>query len=103
MLVVVDEYTRECLAIEVGRRMEAVDVVKVLSKVILERGVPQHIRSDNGPEFIAREVREYLRKIGAETLYIEPGSPWENAYSETFNGRFGDELLKREMFTSLLE
>src|SRR6185295_3645549 len=60
-------------------------------------------RSDSGPEFIAREVREYLRKIGAETLYIEPGSPWENAYSETFNGRFGDELLKREMFTSLLE
>lgn len=103
LLVVVDEYTRECLAIEVSRRMEAVDVVKVLARLMGQRGAPKHMRSDNGPEFIAREVREYLRKIGAETLYIEPGSPWENAYSETFNSRIGDELLKREMFTSLVE
>jgi len=103
MLPIVDEYTRECLAIKVERRMEAEDVVDALKEVIKERGVPEYIRSDNGPEFIAGAVRKYLASIGAKTLYIEPGSPWENAYSETFNSRFGDELLKREVFTSLTE
>ena len=103
LLPVVDEYTRECLTIEVARSIEAVDVVKALTRLIAVRGVPENIRSDNGPEFIAEAVREYLKKIGAQTLFIAPGSPWENAYSETFNSRLGDELLKREVFTSLTE
>jgi transposase InsO family protein len=103
LLPIVDEYTRESLVIEVARRMEAVDVVGVLAALIAVRGAPGFIRSDNGPEFIAEAVREYLAKIGAETLFIAPGSPWENAYSETFNSRLGDELLKREVFTSLTE
>src|ERR1035437_1420089 len=83
--------------------MEAVDVVRVLAALIAVRGAPCFIRSDNGPEFIAAAVRAYLEKIGAQTLFIAPGSPWENAYSETFNSRLGDELLKREVFTSLTE
>lgn len=103
ILGVVDEYTRECLALEVERCMEAVDVIEVLRKIIAERGAPENIRSDNGGEFIAQAVREYLRSSGAQTLYIEPGAPWENAYSETFNSRFGDEVLKREVFDTLLE
>lgn len=103
MLPIVDEYTRECLTLKVARRMEAADVVDALKEVIQVRGLPEYIRSDNGPEFIAAAVRKYLERIGAKTLFIAPGSPWENAYSETFNSRFGDELLKREVFTSLLE
>jgi putative transposase len=103
ILVVVDEYTRECLALEVERCMEAVDVIEVLRKIIAMRGAPENIRSDNGGEFIAEAVREYLERSGAQTLYIEPGAPWENAYSETFNSRFGDEVLKREVFDTLLE
>ena len=100
MLPIVDEYTRECLRIEVGRHMRAEDVVEALQKLFQERGTPEHIRSDNGPEFIAAAVKEWLRVNGVETLYIEPGSPWENAYSETFNSRFEDELLDREQFDS---
>ncbi len=103
ILAVVDEYTRECLALEVERSIEAVDVVEVLRKVIAVRGAPENIRSDNGGEFIAQVVRDYLQVSGAQTLYIEPGAPWENAYCETFNSRFGDEVLKREVFDTLLE
>jgi transposase InsO family protein len=103
MLAIMDEYTRECLSIEAERSIAARDVVKVLAKLFEERGEPAFIRSDNGPEFVAKVVKQWLEASGAETLYIEPGSPWENAYSETFIGRFGDELLKREVFAGLLE
>jgi transposase InsO family protein len=103
ILAVVDEYTRECLALEVERCMEAADVVGVLQRIIAVRGVPENIRSDNGGEFIAEAARSYLKHSGANTLYIEPGAPWENAYSETFNSRFRDAVLNREMFDTLLE
>jgi len=103
MLAIVDEYTRECLSIEAERTITAREVVKVLAKLFEKRGEPAFIRSDNGPEFVAKVVKHWLEASGVETLYIEPGSPWENAYSETFIGRFGDELLKREVFASLLE
>lgn len=103
ILAVVDEYTRECLALEVERCIEAGDVVEVLRRLIAVRGAPENIRSDNGGEFIAGAVRNYLQQSGANTLYVEPGAPWENAYSETFNSRFGDEVLKREIFDTLLE
>ena len=102
-LPIVDEYTRECLRLEVERSIEAVDVVKVLEGLVAERGAPEFIRSDNGPEFVAEAVRTYLAKRGGQTAFIAPGAPWENAYSETFNSRLGDELLKREVFTSLRE
>src|SRR5215212_4532415 len=103
MLAIVDEYTRECLSIEAERTITARAVVKVLAKLFEKRGEPAFIRSDNGPEFVAKVVKHWLEASGVETLYIEAGSPWENAYSETFIGRFGDELLKREVFASLLE
>jgi len=103
MLPVVDEYTRECLHLEVQRSITKEDVVAILAKLFLERGEPKFIRSDNGPEFIAKAVKGWLEDAGVKTLYIEPGSPWENAYSETFNSRFRDELLDREEFSSLLE
>lgn len=103
VLPVVDEYTRECLALVVGRSLTAADVVKTLAKVVGERGVPAYLRSDNGPEFIASAVRGWLAKAGVATLFIEPGSPWENAYSESFNSRLRDELLNREVFGSLAE
>jgi len=103
MLPVVDEYTRECLEIEVSRSLTAEDVVGVLGQLFTGRGEPEYIRSDNGPEFIAEVVKQWLQESGVKTLYIEPGSPWENAYSESFNSRFRDELLDRELFTSVLE
>jgi putative transposase len=103
MMPIVDEYTRECLSVEVERSITAEDVVGRLEALFGERGEPAFIRSDNGPEFVAEAVKRWLSLCGVETLYIEPGSPWENAYSETFISRFGDELLKREVFTSLLE
>ena len=103
LMPIVDEYTRECLAIEVERSITAEDVVATLARLFEERGEPSYIRSDNGPEFVAAAVKRWLEACGVETLYIEPGSPWENAYGESFNGRFGDELLKREEFTSPLE
>jgi transposase InsO family protein len=103
MLPVVDEYTRECLTVEVERRFTAQDVVRTLARLFKERGAPQFIRSDNGPEFVATAVKEWLAASGVSTLYIEPGSPWENAYVESFNSRFRDELLDREVFTSLIE
>ncbi len=103
MLPVVDEYTRECLTVEVARHFTARDVIRTLAWLFKERGAPQFIRSDNGPEFIATAVKEWLAAAGVATLYIEPGSPWENAYAESFNSRFRDELLNRELFTSLAE
>lgn len=103
VLPIVDEYTRECLAIEAERSMTAGDVVSTLESLFEVRGVPEHIRSDNGPEFIAEAVKGWLARRGSKTLYIEPGSPWENAYSETFNSRLRDELLDREVFATLRE
>jgi len=103
MLNVVDEFTRECLAIRVSRKLGSVDVVDVLSDLFILRGVPEHIRSDNGPEFVAKIVREWIAAVGAKTAYIEPGSPWENGYCESFNGKLRDELLNGEVFYALAE
>ena len=103
MMPVVDEYSRECLSIEVERSITAEDVVETLSSLFDRRGEPDFIRSDNGPEFIAKAIKRWLEASGVKTLYIEPGSPWENAYSETFISRFSDELLKREVFADLFE
>ncbi len=103
ILTIVDEYTRECLAIEVERRMRSIDVLQVLSRLFVERGAPAHIRSDNGPELTAALLREWLTKLDVQTLFIEPGSPWENGYVESFNGKFRDELLDREIFYTLKE
>ncbi len=103
LLTVIDEYARECLAIRAGRSIRSSDVIETLAGLMTDRGVPEHIRSDNGPEFTAKAVREWLGKVGARTLYIEPGSPWENGYVESFNGKLRDELLNREVFHTLLE
>ena len=103
LLTVIDEYTRECLAIRAERSIKSVDVIETLAGLMLRRGVPEHIRSDNGPEFTARAVRAWLGRVGAKTLYIEPGSPWENGYVESFNGKLRDELLDREIFYALRE
>ena len=100
-LSLVDEHTRECLLLEVDRSITAADVVRWISEVMLIRGVPGHIRSDNGPEFIARAIREFLSAAGVETLYVEPGSPWENGYAESFHSRLRDELLDAEVFDGL--
>ena len=103
MLNVVDEFTHECLAIRVARRLKAIDVIDVLSDLFIVRGVPGHIRSDNGPEFIAKAVQDWIGAVGAKTAYIAPGSPWENGYIESFNARLRDELLNGEIFYSLKE
>jgi len=103
MLNIIDEYTRECLAIRIGRKMTANDVIDTLADVFIKRGTPQFIRSDNGPEFVARLVREALEHLGVQTAYIEPGSPWENGYIESFNGKLRDELLNGEVFDTLVE
>ena len=103
MLNVVDEFTRECLAIRVARKLKAVDVIDVLSDLFILRGVPGHVRSDNGPEFIAQAVQDWIKAVGARTAYIAPGSPWENGYVESFNARLRDELLDAEIFYSLRE
>lgn len=102
-LTMVDEYTRECLALEVERSIKATDVVDVLAGLFRERGVPGHIRSDNGSEFIAGAIREWLGWSGVGTLYVEPGAPWENGYAESFQGRLRDELLNVEEFESVRE
>jgi transposase InsO family protein len=103
-LPICDEFSRELVALEVERRMEARDVIRVLDAAVLQRGrAPEFIRSDNGPEFIALAVQDWIKRRGFQTLYIEPGSPWQNAYSESFNSRFRDEFLNREAFASLLE
>jgi putative transposase len=103
MLNIIDEFTRECLTIRVSRKLKAVDVIDVLSDLFILRGVPGHIRSDNGPEFVAQAVRAWISAVGAKTAYIEPGSPWENGYCESFNSKLRDELLKGEIFYTLKE
>ncbi|MDD5089183.1 MAG: IS3 family transposase [bacterium] len=103
LLTLIDEYTRECLAIRVARRLGRQEVIETLTDVMLVRGIPEYLRSDNGPEFVARELRKWLGRLGAGTLYIEPGSPWENGYCESFNGKLRDECLNGEIFYSLKE
>ncbi len=106
MLSVIDEFTHECLAIRVDRRLRAIDVIDVLSDLFILRGVPGHIRSGNGPEFVAKAVRDWIGAVGAvgaQTAYIEKGSPWENGYVESFHARLRDELLEGEIFYSLRE
>ena len=103
MLTVIDEYTRECLAIRTARRIRSDDVIHTLTELFVINGAPEHIRSDNGPEFTARVVRGWLERVGVKTLFIEPGSPWENGYNESFNGKLRDELLNGEIFYSLKE
>jgi putative transposase len=103
LLTIVDEFTRECLAIVVGRKLTADDVLGTLAELFITRGCPTHLRSDNGPEFCAKAVREWLAWLDVRTLCIEPGSPWENGYSESFNGKLRDELLDREICSTLRE
>ena len=103
ILTMVDEYTRECLCLHMDRSITAEDVIGLLAGIMIERGVPAYIRSDNGPEFTAQAVREWLGRIGVKTLFIEPGSPWENGYVESFNGKLRDELLNGEIFYTLKE
>jgi transposase InsO family protein len=103
ILAVLDEYTRESLAIHVKRKLNSEDVLHVLGKLFLWHGPPQHIRSDNGPEFVAKAVCDWLARMDVKTLFIAPGSPWENGYCESFNGKLRDELLNREIFYSLKE
>jgi len=103
MLTIIDEYTRECLAIDVARSLKSDDVLEQLAWLFTTRGVPEHIRSDNGSEFTAQVVRDWLKAVGVKTLFIEPGSPWENGYCESFNGKLRDEHLAREIFYTLKE
>jgi putative transposase len=103
MLTVIDEFTRRCLAIVVARRLRSDDVLHCLTDLMSWHGPPEHIRSDNGPEFVARNVRTLLTRLGVKTLYIEPGSPWENGYCESFNSKLRDELLEGEQFSTLYE
>jgi len=103
LLTLIDEDTRECLAIRVARRQNSVTVIETLSDVMLRRGIPEYLRSDNGQEMVSRLVREWLPAVGAKTLYIEPGRPWENGYCESFNGKLRDELLNGEIFYSMRE
>ena len=103
MLAVIDEYSRECLAIVVARRLRSDDVMVCLADLFVQHGVPDHIRSDNGPEFVAKAVRGWLDRLDVKPLYIEPGSSWENGYCESFNGKLRDEFLAREIFSTLKE
>jgi putative transposase len=103
MLTVIDEYTRECMAIHVRRKLNSQDVLYVLSKLFLQHAPPQHIRSDNGPEFVAKAVRHWLGRLQVKPAFITPGSPWENGYNESFNGKLRDECLNMEIFTTLRE
>ena len=103
LLTVLDEYTRECLAIKVGRHIRADDVLQCLTDLFVAHGVPAHLRADNGPEFTNRAVRTWLGRVGTRPLFIEPGSPWENGYIESFNGKLRDELLDGEIFYTLWE
>jgi putative transposase len=103
MLNLIDEFTHECLAIRVDRKLKSTDVIDLLSDQFILRGVPEHIRSDNGPEFVAKAVQDWVRAVGTKTAYIERGSPWENGFIESFNARLRDELLDGEIFYSLAE
>jgi len=103
ILNIIDEFTRKNLSCKVDRRIRSQDVIDELFELFLLQGIPEHLRSDNGPEFTAKAVRKWLGRLGVKTLFIEPGSPWENAYIESFNGKMRDELLDREVFTTLKE
>ena len=103
MLVVIDEFTRECLALDAARSFKGKDVVEVLRYLFAVRGCPKYIRSDNGPEFVSKAVQKWFRRAGVDTLYIAPGSPWENGYVESFNSRLRDEFLNRELFLHIDE
>ena len=103
ILTLIDESTRECLALKVDRRINSFGVLETLADAMLVHGVPEHVRCDNGPEMIAHALREWLAKLGTKTLYIAPGSPWENGFCESFNGKLRDECLKGEIFYSLKE
>jgi transposase InsO family protein len=103
ILTVLDEYTRESLAIVVARKIKSDDVLHCLTDLFVKHGTPEHIRSDNGAEFTAKAVRNWLERIGVKTLFIEPGSPWENGYIESFNGKLRDEVLNQEVFYTLKE
>ena len=103
MLTLIDEFSRECLAIRASRHLKADNILEILTELFILKGVPEHIRSDNGPEFTAKAVRNWLPKVGVQTLFIQPGSPWENGYIESFNGKLRDEILNREVFYSLKE
>jgi putative transposase len=103
MLTVIDEFTRRCLAIPVARSLKSDDVLACLTELFVAHGPPDHIRSDNGSEFTANVVRDWLGRIGVKTLFITPGSPWENGYNESFNGKLRDELLNMEVFYTLAE
>ena len=103
VLTLIDEYTRECLALRVERRLTSEQLLETLAELFVYRGVPAHIRSDNGPEFTAKAVRDWLARVGVQTLFIEPGSPWENGYNESFNGKPRDQLLDGEVFYTLRE
>ena len=102
-MTLIDEYTRKCLAIRVARRINSLCVIETLADVMLIRGIPEHIRSDNGAEMTAKVIRSWLARLGTRTLYIEPGSPWENGYCELFNGKLRDECLNQEILYSLKE
>ena len=103
LMTLIDEFTRECLAIRVARRINGMGVIEAMADAMIVHGVPEHIRSDNGPEMTVKIVRQWLANVGAKTLFIEPGSPWENGYCESFNGKLRDELLNGEIFYSLKE
>jgi len=103
MLNLIDEHTRESLLVRPERRWSSAKVIEALADVMVIKGVPEHIRSDNGPEFVARDLRKWLAATGAKTLYIEPGSPWESGYCESFNSKLRDEFLNGEIFYSLKE
>jgi putative transposase len=103
ILNIIDEFTRKNLSTKVNRRIRSQDVIDELFELFILQGIPEHIRSDNGPEFTARAVRKWLGRLGVKTLFVEPGSPWENGYIESFNGKMRDELLDREIFTTLEE
>ena len=103
LMTLIDEFTRKCLAIRVARRINAIGVIETLADAMLFEGTPQHIRSDNGPEMVAKVLRQWLSGLGTKSLYIEPGSPWENGYCESFNGKLRDECLDGEIFYSLKE
>lgn len=103
ILTIIDEFTRECLAILVDRRITSQHVIDKLFQLFVFGRVPEHIRSDNGPEFTARAIRAWLNRLGVKTLFIVRGSPWENGYIESFNSKLRDELLNREVFTTLME
>lgn len=103
MFTLIDEYTRECLTIDTARKINSMGVIERLYNLFILRGPPEYIRSDNGPEFVSKTIRRWLKSSNVQTLYIEPGSPWENGYIESFNGKLRDELLDREIFDTLFE